>query len=165
MFLLLAIFLAVVGYATGGNTHIGDTPFSELTLNMLLSAAFSGGAYLAAIWAVFHSFDHDRIWPWRWSLPWLGNALLRLGVIAALVAFAAFFYQTKHLGDGALLLLVIGLAIAILYVLLTSELNYFKEANPKWMKNKPTVRLGRVQVGEVARGDASSSGTDNSNSP
>jgi len=145
MYLLLAIIAFLLGYATSGK-EIGSTPLSQLTLDMLLAAACSVGGYLTALWAFFHSLDHDRIWPWRWSLPYLGNGMLRLGLIAALISLSIYAHDKWHLGGMASTLCLIALAISVVYLLMTSELNYFNETNPKWRKVKHPVDSDRDQA-------------------
>lgn len=136
MYLLLAIVLALFGYAINGDNKLGDTPFATLTLNMLFSSALAVGAYACALWALFRSWDHDRIWPWHWSLPFLGNSVIRICVVAGLWWVGLYFITKQHL-DGFLLLVACAvLAVCSLYVLFTSELDYFAEKNLRWIKKK-----------------------------
>ena len=126
MFLLLAIILAIFGgFFSHGN--IGDVPFSEITPNMLFGNLFASACYLGAFFLGFKSLQKDRIWPWRWTLPYFGNLLVRVALSALLLYGAFTLDESVHLNALEGILLLIGVGILLLLTLFSSELEFFKE--------------------------------------
>ena len=101
MYLLLAIIPAVFGlWISPGN--ISDVPFSKLTLRRLFASLFEIASYGVALYFGGKSLDIDRIWPWRWTLPYLGNLIVRSGFSALIIYGSIIVIEDKNL-DGWLL--------------------------------------------------------------
>jgi hypothetical protein len=127
MHLLIAILLAFVGMSSSRGSLL-DVPFAQLTLGMLLGNLFAMACYLGAGYFAFRSFAEDRIWPWRWTIPLLGNFVIRLAV-SALFAYGGYAFIEKKQPDGWLFILaVVVVGLLILFVFFSSEFEHFKEA-------------------------------------
>lgn len=106
MYLLLAALTAVLGmYLYPGS--IGDVPFSELTLNMLLRSVGSALCCVGALFLVLRSIEKDPPWLWRVVLVVL-TMLLGAGVIYWLD------WQNNLLEKAITVLLVLSALSAIL---------------------------------------------------
>lgn len=135
MYLLLAIISVVVGMSVSPG-KISDVPFSELTLRMLFGSLFEVVCYCGAVYFGSKSLETDRIWPWRWTLPYLGNILLRAGLSALLIYGVATFIEEKDLdGWRSIAALVVG-GILLLAIFFSSDLDYFKEKTEAEKPNK-----------------------------
>lgn len=126
MYLLLSAIAAIVAAATW-SAPIGDVPFAQLTLDMIFARIFSCGLAAAAICAIFKSLGKDRIWPWRWTIPYVGNLLVRTCACAAIIAFAIYWGDKKILAGVPTLIIVLTTGLLILWMLFTRELNVFSE--------------------------------------
>jgi hypothetical protein len=126
MYLLAALIFALLGaYLSPGD--ISDTPFSQLTLKMLSSSLVTWGCYFGALYYAFKSMGTDRIWPWRWTLPYFGNLCIRAAMSALYIWVAAYLIEKKNL-DGWSFILVAGLLVMMLiYTCFSSEFDHFKE--------------------------------------
>ena len=73
------------------------------------------------------SVGEDRIWPWRWTLPYLGNLVAR-GVFSALFIYGAFvLVEKKHLDGWGFIAVLVGVSIMLLYTFFSSDFEIFKE--------------------------------------
>jgi len=135
MFLLFAIILAVFGNSFS-HGNLGDVPFSELTLNMLFGNLFTGACYLGALYLGFKSLEKDRIWPWRWTLPYFGNLLIRVAVSALLLYGAFTLDASGHLNALEWILLLIGVTGLLLLTLFSPGLEFFKEKKEPGRSNE-----------------------------
>ena len=126
MYLLATLIFALLGaYLSPGD--ISDTPFAQLTLKMLSSSLLSLGCYFGALYYAFKSLGADRIWPWRWTLPYFGNLCIRAAMSALYIWAAAYLIEKKNL-DGWGFALVAGLLVMMLiYTCFSSEFDHFKE--------------------------------------
>ncbi len=126
MYLLFAIIAAVFG-ASMGSRNLGDIPFSQLTFNMLWNNLLSAVGYIGAVFLGFQSLLHDRIWPWRWTLPYFGNLLVRGTILALVGGVAAFVLEEKYLYGWRFVALLIFSVMFLLYVFFSSDFNVFHE--------------------------------------
>lgn len=108
---------------------IGDVPFSELTLNMLFGNLFAGACYIGALYFGFKSLEADRIWPWRWTLPYVGNLLVRGGFSAFFIYGAVAFVEKANLDEWGFIAVLVGVGVLLLAVFFSSEFEFFKERN------------------------------------
>ena len=76
MRLFFAILIALVGVWVDPGS-IGDTPFAELTLYEVGGALLALALYGVAFACLIASILVDRIWPWRWTLRYFGDLLIR----------------------------------------------------------------------------------------
>jgi hypothetical protein len=89
MYLFFAIICALIGIWISPGFNISDIPFSQLTLRMVVGSLLGMGAYIYALFLVFKSLEHDRIWPWRWTWPYFGNLVIRSVVVVSQFEFDA----------------------------------------------------------------------------
>jgi hypothetical protein len=134
MYLLFAItaLLLTLAYA---QSDISEIPFSQLTLKLIGDRIFTIGGYCVCIFFAFKSFEKDRIWPWRWTVAFLGNLAIRIGVCLICGAVSIFLYQSAK--GGIFKIIIIGASmITCLWAMFSSEFNYFKEKpNSKYYQN------------------------------
>ena len=126
MYLLVALITAVIG-ASVSHGSLGDVPFSELTINMLFGNLFAVACYIGAIYIGLKSLEKDRIWPWRWTLPYLGNLIARGGISALYIYGAEVLVEKKHLDGWVLTAVWVVVGVFVLTTLFSSEFEFFKE--------------------------------------
>lgn len=126
MYLLLGIISAVIG-ASVSHGNLGAVPFSELTINMLLGNFFAVVCYIGAMYFGFKSLEKDRIWPWRWTLPYLGNLIAQASISALYIYGGTVLVEKKHLDGLALTTMWVVVGIFVLTTFFSSEFKFFKE--------------------------------------
>lgn len=128
MYLLLAIVAAVIGaYASPRN--LAEVPLSQLTPALLRDNAFSAAGYLAIIVFGYRSLRSDRIWPWRWTLRYVGNLLIRSAVFTFVVVVvgAYLLFDDSYWTGWRFVSLVAFAAIFTMYTLFSTDLDVFQE--------------------------------------
>jgi hypothetical protein len=128
VYIVAAIIFALLGvYLWPGN--ISDTPFSQLTLKLVLSYPLSLACYFGAFYNVMKSMEADRIWPWRWTLPYFGNLCIRAAMCSLSIWAAYHLNEKQKHGDWGFIFLAGGLVMMLMFVCFSSEFDYFKEKN------------------------------------
>lgn len=135
MYLLLAIISVVVGISVS-HGNIGDVPFSELTLNMLFGNLFAGACYIGTVYFGFKSLEIDRIWPWRWTLPYVGNLIVRSSISALYIYGAEAIVEKKHLYGWLLTAVWVLVGLLVLTTLFSPEFEFFKEKEESNQSNE-----------------------------
>lgn len=72
------------------------------------------------------SLDVDRIWPWRWTGPYLGNLCIRGGIIAFILYALDDCYEDLIKKFPQIVIFSVTLC-AILFVMFSSEFEFLKE--------------------------------------
>lgn len=103
-------------------------------MNMLFGKLFEGGWYLGAAYLGVKSLENDRIWPWRWTLPYVGNLLVRSGLSVLFVYGELAFVEKKRLDGWGLVAVLVGTGILLLSVFFPQNLNSSKKR--KWARNR-----------------------------
>jgi hypothetical protein len=135
MYLLGALFVLALGlYFSPGD--VSELPFAQLTLKKLAGAVLSWGCYIYAIVLSFKSLGEDRIWPWRWTLPYFGNLVFKAGLSAFFIWGAYSFaekVEKKQWEWGGWLVIAVGVGVLFLVVivLISDEFEVFKEKPSK----------------------------------
>lgn len=119
-----AILLFLASYLSPGN--IADIPLGKMTLRILFSFIFSVAVFIFSMWFFGNSLKKDRIWPWRWTIPYFGNLCIRTACILAVI-YAALEFIKLEIPET---LVLIGSLIFILASLFLPELNVFEEKKP-----------------------------------
>jgi hypothetical protein len=126
MYLLLALIAVAVG-ASFSHGDIGDIPFAQLTLKILIDSLIAGACYVGAAYLGIKSLGSDRIWPWHWTLPYFGNLLVRASMLV-LFGYGIFAFIERKEPEGLWLVAVlVGGGILLLVVLFSSEFEVLKE--------------------------------------
>lgn len=131
------VFFCFARCATPDN--VTNTTLGQMTLSTLCSSAISAGCYIFAIKFFIQSLESDRIWPWHWTLPYLGNLCIRLAVISGILFVAYKYYSKDPLGE---LLILAFSGIFILAALFSSDLDFFEEKNDVHGKSTNTLFRG-----------------------
>jgi hypothetical protein len=126
MYLLLAIAAAAVGVFTGP-LDFADTPLSQLTVKTLLNHALPIVGYGCAVVFLIQSLRYDRIWPWRWTIRYVGNLLVRCAALSTLLIGAYFLFDKSYLSGWRFLSLIVFGVIFLFYVLFSPDFEVFKE--------------------------------------
>lgn len=122
MYLTLSIaFLCGALYALPNN--FGDIPFGQMTFKILYGAIIAIGCFIFSFKFIAKSLKKDRIWPWRWTLPYFGNLCIRLACICMIVYTAHEFIMIKV----PEIFVLLGSAFFILMSLFSPDLNIFEE--------------------------------------
>lgn len=127
MNLFLALLAALFGLWISPGHSIGDIPFSQLTLKMVIGTLFELGAYIGAFSLFIKSLEHDRIWPWRWTWPYFGNLVVRTSLLAFIVWSAVWLIENKNAEGFKFITVVVFALVAVLWALFSPELDLFSE--------------------------------------
>ena len=103
---------------------IGSTPFSSLTLDMLLGNLWTSILFLAAMGSTIWSIANDRVWPWRWRWNGWRDGLGR--ILAAMLLFSTPLLLGSTEGKWFVSLLCCSGPLVALWVL-SAEKEQFKE--------------------------------------
>lgn len=118
MYLVGAVILVFMSIFLKPSVDISNTPLSELTLGNIFSAIISAGIALCALIAFFKSFEHDRIWPWRWTLPYVGNLLFKAAILCGSAWILQYIWNPKWPDlvqiIAAIIAVIFGLGVMIL---------------------------------------------------
>jgi hypothetical protein len=126
MYLLFAILAALIGTAIFEGS-LGNVPFSKLTLNIVLSNLIASSCFIGAIHFGFKSLENDRIWPWRWTLSYFGNLMIRFAYSASFLFCIVTLMEEKHVAGLSLVIIELVACVILLYTLFSSEFEQFKD--------------------------------------
>lgn len=138
MFLFITLVCAALAVYLPSKGLSSDTPISAITLGMLFSLGLRLFLYAAAFQAFMKSLDADRIWPWRWTLPYLGNLCIRGSIIAFILYALDDSYADLIKKYPQIVIFAVTLC-AILFVMFSSELELLQEKKKE--DDKPKVPL------------------------
>lgn len=105
---------------------------------------------VGALYLGFKSLGKDRIWPWRWTLPYFGNLLVRGGCSVLFVYGAVVFVEEKRLDGWGFIAVLVGVGILLLYTLFSSEFELFKEKKDSGKSTEQPPNTARWLYGSAA---------------
>lgn len=126
MYLFFSLIALAVGWYFDPG-QISEIPFAELTIKKASSSLFSWSLYGLMLYMLIESIFKDRIWPWRWTLPYFGNLLLRLIFITLIVASPFFIAGETKVSDLGFTIALLAILAGILFAVFSPALNVFKE--------------------------------------
>jgi hypothetical protein len=127
MYLIFSIVCVIIGTNIWYGSLL-DIPLAQLTLRMILSNLASVAFLIGALWLLGESLKEDRVWPWRWTLAYLGNSLIKTGFVVAFSYGALYINnQTQNKFLSWAIIILVGLAILGILMSPKEEFEIFKE--------------------------------------
>lgn len=117
-----AFFMIFAKYITPEN--FSDIPLSQMTFRILFKFILALGCATFSVGFFLKSLEKDRIWPWNWTIPYLGNLIIRSAVIFATVAFSHYIINYEKINFNLVFFSTIA---AILFIMFSPEFNFFDE--------------------------------------
>lgn len=71
------------------DTNISNVPLAQLTLAMIGDKVFFYGMVFGALWLLYRSLEHDKIWPWKWDKYFLADWMAAIVVWCLLLWLGA----------------------------------------------------------------------------
>lgn len=135
MNLFFALILFAIWLFTDPVT-VGDIPFSQLTINMLLKNVWVVACFCGAIYFGSKSLESERIWPWRWTKLYFVTILAK-GIALFLTVVGVAYLWSEFVTASTFVQLVIGIGIFVLVIniLFSDELDFEEKSIKKMLDN------------------------------
>jgi hypothetical protein len=135
MHLIFALILVSIAFLISPTHSVMNTPFSQLTLEMIFHSLFHSGLILGSIILFGKSIFNDRIWPWRWTWPYFGNLMIRTVLVVGCIYVGNLFIVAKRTNPIWEIGIVIVAVMIILVVMFSPEFEFFDEEKIKKVKS------------------------------
>ena len=79
--LLIVVFWIMLSH----DPNISNIPLGQLTLSMIADKVLSIGKVFLALWLLYKSLQHDKVWPWRWDKFFVADWLIAITVFSVAI--------------------------------------------------------------------------------